>query len=174
MWRRLILKDAIGIWTLVTACVIGGVLLNEGRAKPLTLIYSTPQARLDQSVTVLGKDLNSSVHGEEVVTLGEMQTISTGRTAVVLDARPEIFYRLGHIPTALSLPRDDFENRYRTLASLLGAHRDQQLIVYCSGIDCQDSQLVGDALERLGYSHVRLFRGGWSEWEGANLAEEKQ
>jgi rhodanese-related sulfurtransferase len=103
-----------------------------------------------------------------------MQRISVGRAALILDARPEIFYRFGHIPSALSLPRDDFENGYRALGAVLQRDRQQVLVVYCAGNDCQDSQMVGEALQRLGYPHVRLFRGGWSDWESENLPVEKQ
>jgi rhodanese-related sulfurtransferase len=116
--------------------------------------------------------MNAPISLEGDVSLDEMKSISASRAALILDARPEIFYRLGHIPSALSLPRDDFEQQYRARQSLLQSHRDQVLVVYCSGGDCHDSQMVADALERLGYPHVRVFRGGWSDWQGAGLAEE--
>jgi rhodanese-related sulfurtransferase len=174
MLKKLVLKDAVGIWILLTGCLIGGIIINEICAKPLPLIYSSPEARLDQSVENLGQMTASPISSEGDVNLDEMQKIISSRAALILDARPEIFYRLGHIPLALSLPRDDFENRYHIIEPLLQARRDQVLVVYCSGNDCQDSQMVGDALERLGYSHIRLFRGGWSDWENGNLPEEKE
>lgn len=174
MIKMPILKDALGLWILLTGCLVAGVVLNEIRAQPLPLVYTSPQNRLEQSVKRLGQGttvLNSS--GGDV-DLNEMQKISASRAALILDARPEIFYRLGHIPSALSLPRNDFENRYHVLEPLLQAHHDQVLIIYCSGHDCEDSEMVQDALDSLGYSHVRLFRGGWADWESGNLPEEKE
>lgn len=173
MWKERILKDALGVGILLTGCLAAGIILNEIRAKPLPLVYSSPEARLNHAVESLGVGKPLPVAKEGDVSLEEMQTISAGRAALILDARPEVFYRGGHIPSALSLPRDDFENGYRGLASVLEPHRDDVLIVYCAGSDCHDSQMVGDALRRLGYAHVRIFRGGWGEWEGGNLAEEK-
>ena len=173
MWKKLILKDAMGVWMLLTGCLAGGVILNEMRPQPFPLIYSPPAARLDQAVENLGEGKPLPLPQEGDVSLDEMQKIIAGQSTLILDARPEIFYRVGHIPSALSLPRDDFENGYHVLAHVLESHRDQVVVVYCSGGDCHDSQLVGDALRRLGYAHVRLFRGGWAEWEGENLPEEK-
>ena len=173
MWKKLILKDAMGVWMLLTGCLAAGIILNEMRAQPLPLVYSSPAARLDQAVERLGEGKPLPLQNEGDVSLEEMQKIIAGRAALILDARPEVFYRVGHIPSALSLPRDDFENGYRVMAPVLEPHRDQVLVVYCSGSDCRDSQLVGEALRRLGYAHVRLFRGGWGEWEGENLPEEK-
>lgn len=34
------------------------------------------------------------------------------KDGLVLDTRSKIFYRLGHVPGAISLLRDDFENAY--------------------------------------------------------------
>ena len=173
MWKKLILKDAVSVWLLLTGCIAMGIILNEMRAKPLPLVYTSPQARMDQAVENLEGSGPLTIQSEGDVGLEEMQKISASHAALILDARPEVFYRIGHIPSALSLPRDDFENSYRSLASLLQQHREQVLVVYCAGTDCQDSQTVGNALQRLGYPHVRLFRGGWAEWESENLPEEK-
>lgn len=173
MWKKLILKDVVGVWMLLTGCMAAGIVLNEIRATPLPLVYSPPETRLDQTVEKLGGEASPPVQKGGEVSLEEMQQISASHAALILDARPKIFYRIGHIPSALSLPRDDFENGYRVLTPVLKQHREQVLVVYCSGNNCEDSQRVGDALQRLGYPHVRLFRGGWSEWEGENLPEEK-
>jgi rhodanese-related sulfurtransferase len=174
LFRKLIVRDALGVWILLTACLVGGVVVNEIRPKPLSLVYLSPRARMDQAVAKMNPSSKVSIATGGDVDLDEMQKISSDRAAMILDARPEIFYRVGHIPSAMSLPRDDFENRYRAIGSMLQAHRDKVLVIYCSGNDCQDSQMVGEALERLGYSHVRLFRGGWSDWESGNLPEEKE
>ena len=174
MSQRLITKDFIGMWLLLTGCLIGGLVLNEMRSTPLSLIYSSPESRLNQTVEQLGPTATAPIALDGHVERDEMQTISTNHEALILDARPEIFYRLGHIPSALSLPRDDFEKQYQILRSTLQSHRDKPLVVYCSDTDCHDSQMVADALQKLGYPHVRLFRGGWSDWQNASLPEERE
>ena len=174
MFRKLIVQDLMGVWLLLTSCFVGGLVLNEMRSTPLALVYSSPESRLDQTVEQLGPFSTASIALAGEIELDEVQKISVNHAALILDARPEIFYRLGHIPSALSLPRDDFEKQYQVLLSTLQSHRDRPLVVYCSDTDCHDSQMVADALEKLGYPHVRLFRGGWSDWESASLPEEKE
>ena len=174
MRRKTIIQEILGIWLLFTGCLIGGLMLNEMRAKPLAWVYASPQSRLAQSIDRLGSPARISVSGERDVTTAEMQSLSATNAAVILDARPDIFYRLGHIPAALSLPRDDFEKQYQVLRSSLLNHRTSTLVVYCSSSDCHDSQMVADALQKLGYRRVRLYRGGWTDWVGANLPEEKE
>lgn len=90
------------------------------------------------------------------------QMIESGEIAVV-DVRRADLYDLGHIPGALSFPLSEFDqniNRFR--------HRfkaDDPLLVYCSGVTCHDSHTFGARLIELGYSHVFVYAGGFSEWE---------
>ncbi len=174
MFKNILFQDVVGLWLLLTGCLMGGLVLNEMRPAPLPLVYSTPQSRLDSAVEHLNSAENSAVALDGDVAREEMRKLSDNRAALILDARPEIFFRLGHIPSALSLPRDDFEKQYQALQAVLESHRGSALVLYCSGTDCHDSQMVADALQKLGYAHVRLFRGGWSDWENANLPEEKE
>ena len=173
MFKNLIFQDVVGLWLLLTGCLVGGLVLNAMRPAPLPLVYSTPQSRLDHSVEHLNSAQNSAVALDGDVAREEMQKLSANRATLILDVRPEIFFRLGHIPSALSLPRDDFEKQYQALQAVLQSRRGNALVIYCSSTDCHDSQMVADALQKLGYAHVRLFRGGWSDWEHANLPEEK-
>jgi rhodanese-related sulfurtransferase len=174
MWKMLILKDAAGGWILLSGCLAAGLILNELSEKPLPLFYPPPEVRLDHTVGKLGEGQSQAIASGGDVSLEEMREISADRAALILDARPEVFYRVSHIPSALSLPRDAFEKAYHLLAPRLQTRREQVLVVYCSGNDCQDSQMVEEALQRMGYPHVRVFRGGWSEWDSEKLPEEKE
>lgn len=140
----------------------------------MSLVYSSPASRLNQTVAHLETSAPTPLALDGDISRDEVQKATLNHEALILDARPEIFYRLGHIPTALSLPRDDFEKQYPTIRKTLQLHGARLLIVYCSGNDCQDSQMVADALSKLGYMHIRVFQGGWSDWETASLPEEKK
>jgi len=174
MLRKFIIQDLVGVAILLVGCLIGGVVVNAMRPAPLPWSYTSPEARLNQNVEELKPSATVSVALGEDVELEEMQKIGLNHAALILDARPEIFYRLGHIPSALNLPHDDFEKRYQALQSTLQSHRNQLIVVYCSGLRCPDSQLVAVALQQLGYPHIRIFRGGWNDWESASLPEEKE
>src|ERR1700733_5965035 len=115
MLKKILFQDIVGLWLLLTGCLMGGLVFNEMRTAPLPLVYSTAQSRLDRSVEHLNSTETSAVALDGDVAREEMQKLSANRAAWILDARPEIFFRLGHIPSALSLPRDDFEKQYQAL-----------------------------------------------------------
>ncbi len=167
--RKFFLTDLIGALVLLTGCMIAGLAVNELRATPLPLVYVPPEARLHRT----GEDAKPPAADGDVDT-DEMRKISLNHGALILDARPASIYRAGHIPTALNLPRDDFDRQYQALRSTLQARRDQLIIVYCSMLRCSESQVVAEALKKLGYPHVRLYRLGWFDWQNARLPEEKE
>jgi len=103
------------------------------------------------------------------VRLREFRSGVESKSALILDARPSVFFEQGHIPGALNLARDDFARDYRRLSPRLKAATDKPIIVYCSGGECHDSRLVANALLTLGFSDVRVYTGGWEEWQGAGL-----
>ena len=81
------------------------------------------------------------------------------------------FVQPGHVPAAISLPREDFEIFYAKLKEQLEQNKSQPIVIYCSSESCEDSQMVKNALKQLGYSNVALFKGGWTEWDNAGLTE---
>ena len=178
-------EDFLQFWMLATVALCLGLLINQFRDTSIPLIYQTKQQRLDESISHLAgtdspqgasKETSSSASVEglpENLSLEEFRAVVTGKKALVLDARPEIFHRLGHVPGALALPRDEFENYYHKLQSQLEKDKNQPLVIYCSSTSCEDSGLVADSLKKLGYTHVSIFHGGWSEWTQAGLPQEK-
>jgi rhodanese-related sulfurtransferase len=109
----------------------------------------------------------------ESVSLDVFRQGVEARSGAILDARPEIFYRLGHIPGALSLSREEFDNDYAKLRPQLEKDKQQPIFVYCSDASCEDSQTVAERLGQLGYTNVAVFKGGWAEWGQAKLPQER-
>jgi len=168
-------RDIQGVWFIATLSVCLGLLLNQLHNQPLPLAYQSKIERLRQAVAHLsGDDLpqNLTLAGKEL-SLSEFQKFVKNKQGLILDARPEIFHRLNHVPGARSLPRDDFENAYNHLKETLEKDKNQPLVVYCSGASCEDSEMVQQALVKLNFTNVAVFRGGWSEWTQAGLPEEK-
>jgi len=170
---------------LLTGAVCVGLVVNQFRDHQLPLAYVSKVGRVEDAVKQVQSHLeNTSVTLAETETLPEAvtpQAISLDnfrqyvgkREGLVLDARPEIFHRLGHVPGALSFPREDFGGAYAKMRSRLEGDRKQLLLVYCSGASCEDSQMVADGLAKLGYRRVYVFKGGWDAWEEAHLPEER-
>ena len=69
-----------------------------------------------------------------------------------------------HIPGSLHF--DDPEELYSSL------DKADEIIVYCSNIDCLSSVALYRALVERGYSNVRRYAGGLLDWEGAGLSLE--
>ena len=44
-----------------------------------------------------------------------LNTVSASENVLIIDARPAVFYELGHIPNAISLPLMDFESSYEKI-----------------------------------------------------------
>jgi rhodanese-related sulfurtransferase len=170
------LRDMLSFWIIGTASLCVGLLLNQFRDKPLSLVYQTKVERLQLAVTKIGISQLTRRAPEALpvsLSLDEFRSFAEQKRGLVLDARPELFHRLGHVPGAISLPREALESGYAKLKAQLESDKSQPLVVYCSGISCEDSIMVQQALVKLGYTHVSIFRGGWDEWSDAGLPVEK-
>lgn len=162
---------------LCTLSLCMGLLVNQFRDKPLPLVYQTKEERLQKSVQKLVEARETPKPTEarplpEVLSLAEFVDFVENKRGLVLDARPEIFHRLGHVPGALSLPRDDFENIYPTLKDKLEVDLAQPVVIYCASVSCEDADLVKKALAALGFTQLKLFERGWAEWTAAGKPEE--
>jgi predicted sulfurtransferase len=168
-------KDLLGFWLLASVSGATALLINQFRDRPISLIYASKKERIEQSVARVA-ETNAphpvSDNKPHVIGLREFRKIVEGRKGIVLDARPEIFHRLGHVPGALSLSREEFEKDYAKHKTLLETNKSQAIAVYCSDSGCEDSGMVAEALVRIGYQQVMVFKGGWGEWSGQKLPQE--
>lgn len=99
-----------------------------------------------------------------LVSLQEAEALLGRSDLVVLDARPRIFFELGHLPGARSLSREQFEADFRVLEPLL-RKPGQTLLIYCTDADCEDGAIVARNLQARGIASINLFPGGYAEWE---------
>lgn len=169
------MHDLFFLWAVATSALCIGLLINQFRNTPLTLEYRSKEVRLQSAVervAPLPMLSPKQITLPETLSLGEFEAYVEKGSGLVLDARPDIFYRLGHVPGALSLPRDDFESAYKNLQKTLEADRSRAVVIYCSGSSCEDAALVRKALYALGYTQLSIFEGGWAEWTGAGKPKE--
>lgn len=79
----------------------------------------------------------------------------------IVDTRPTADgFDPGHIPTAISIPEDQFER----LSILLPRGRNTLLIFYCEDERCTSSQRSAAKAERIGYRNVKVYAGGYRDW----------
>lgn len=164
---------------LVLLCVFVSALglgfgINAFRQHPLPFLYRDKETRLEDSVRRIRQRAGDSKAQSitEQFSLEQFVIYVAENKGVIVDARPEIFHRLGHVPGALSLPRDDFENGYLVLKDRLESDLAQPIAVYCADASCADASLVKKALNSLGYNNVTIFTGGWREWTQAGKETE--
>jgi len=97
----------------------------------------------------------------------------TQGTIAFIDARNDEHYQKGHIPGAWQFDRYHPENY---LAAVLPVcQMAQQVVVYCAGGDCEDSEFAAlflrDSAQVPG-EKLFVFTGGWTEWTERGLPVE--
>lgn len=88
------------------------------------------------------------------------------KTAMILDARKSDEYQEGHIPGALNIYGEELDKDAPNVLPYL-TDKNQEIIVYCHGGDCDLSLMVANALAENGYSRVEIFGDGWPAWKKA-------
>ena len=164
-----IVRDLGGVAMLAIASLAAGLVMNRFSPAPLPIVYQTPEQRFDAELTTLVVAPPFKIAPAATVGLDKFRSAVEGKSALILDARPSVFFERGHVPGALNLARDDFARDYQHLSPALKASTDKPIIVYCSGGECHDSRLVANALLSLGFSNVSVFTGGWDAWSAAGL-----
>jgi 3-mercaptopyruvate sulfurtransferase SseA len=92
---------------------------------------------------------------------------------VFVDARDDQRYQEGHVPGAYQFDHFQFiKHPEQCLATVLPACQSaQQVVVYCNGGDCEDSEFAAKDLRDALVPKERLFvyDGGIMEWTAKNL-----
>src|SRR5215472_7709198 len=96
------------------------------------------------------------------VDVDELKQVVADGGVTLLDVRPELEYRQGHIPDARSIPVEELEERLAELP------RDREIVAYCRGPYCVFSDDAAQLLQTHGFS-VRRFEAGFPEWRAAGL-----
>jgi rhodanese-related sulfurtransferase len=102
--------------------------------------------------------------GDELLEAAQAKVL-LDKGALFLDARPEPFYRMEHIPGAYSLPEEDFDAAFSRLEPRLRSSLD--VVVYCAGFGCEASHIVARKLKAKGIPAVVLHEG-WPAWQEAH------
>jgi rhodanese-related sulfurtransferase len=106
--------------------------------------------------------------GADVRTIdrAEAERMANHGEVLVIDARASLFYERGHLPGAISLPREKVESGASDVAALLRKKNKKAFLVYCSNTQCEDSKRVAFLLHRQGIRPILIYAGGWDEWNG--------
>ena len=50
---------------------------------------------------------------------------------------------------------------------------DQDIVIYCTGPECDDSELLARELYAIGFTNIMVYKGGYEEWIDTGLAVEE-
>lgn len=101
--------------------------------------------------------------------LGDLYQLVQGNAALIYDVRPALYYKLGHVPGAISWPKSHLAdglavNEPRIRAANL---RNTPVVIYCTDLACPDAITVASALAERGH-RVSVLQGGYAAWKIAN------
>lgn len=88
-----------------------------------------------------------------------------------IDARSADEFAEGHIKRAVNIPFYGSENYLNIINSL---NKNETVVTYCSGADCDISILSADELFEMGFKRVYVFIGGYDEWTKSNYPTNKK
>jgi rhodanese-related sulfurtransferase len=147
----------ISLAVILAAALLLGTLAQVFRSAPLPWFEDHSESPIAQ-VHLVGVDLVSLEQAQDMVFAGEV---------LVLDARSPGDFDSGHLPGAVSFPNATRGESYYELAALL--QPEQPLLVYCSGITCDDALQLALFLQEQGSQKIHLFAEGFPAWRDAGL-----
>ena len=101
--------------------------------------------------------------GEDVETIGREELLERAARGdvVLVDVRPGVEFRSGHIDGARSIPIEELDERLAELPA------DREIVAYCRGPFCVYAHEAVRRLRAAGRSARRL-EDGWPEWQLAD------
>jgi rhodanese-related sulfurtransferase len=166
------LSDFKRVLVLLVIAVGLAFLINQLRSEPLGMVYTTPAQQMETAPKGPGIDANAPPI--TVVGIDQVIKAATSRTHLIIDARPDLFWEIGHIPGAISLPRKQLAEYYPKTESLLreAVAAGRPLLLYCADLHCPDAGALAKELNQRGFNGLLLFEAGWAAWEEAGQAVE--
>ena len=166
-------SDALVVIAGALAIVIGasalGLAVNHLSPRRLPLL-PVPAAGQALSSSAASPAVASSAaiplpKGLEGITIAEARAAYDKHLALFIDARSADQYAAAHIPGAVSLPADAFDDHFPDAADKIEA--SPFLVIYCEGGDCSYAIHVGERLFEYGFLGIRIMVDGFDPWATA-------
>jgi len=149
-----------------------GLVLGRNYSPGGAVAAFRPKGSTSNSLSILEKQLRAEglqlADSTRTVKFFNDPARDQGRV-IFVDARDDEHYQAGHIPGAFQLDHYHPENY---LAALLPAcQAAEQIVVYCKGGSCEDSEQTAIFLRDAGVPKERLFvyAGGYDDWSARRL-----
>ncbi len=100
--------------------------------------------------------------------LGDLYQLVQKDAALIYDVRPTLYYKMGHIPGAISWPKKEFSRDYERHAPAIRTANTNNtpVVLYCTDLACPDGLTVAQKLATRGHD-VSVLQGGYEAWKVA-------
>jgi rhodanese-related sulfurtransferase len=160
-------KDVTGIFLLVSFALVTAFFYHFFLSPGMAL-----QGQWDPTKGVVTAVPNRDADGAmEIMNSDIVRQMVQKKDHIVLDVRPREIYDQGHLPHAVSFPLMEFDEVLPRF--LTSTQRASAILVYCASIECTDSHTVAGRLKNLGYASVKVFSGGFRQWQEKGYEIEK-
>ncbi len=161
------LHDIKGVVVLLMVSLCSAVAFNVWSDAGIALF-----GQWDKRLGVVSpREKNTVVDGRrEINDLDLMVKLVQDQACTIVDVRTKDQFDQGHLPGAVSVPMADDDQMIGDF--FVTYPPGSCLIVYCAGRECHDSHRFADQLETFGYTDLKVFSGGFSEWEQGGLPVE--
>jgi len=150
VFQSLVVVSLLSVGTFSIAQEIDNLNEPTKAVSELVSKYNLEQVNYNYVKKVIGKGNRSST------------------SAILIDARPEIKYQKGTIPSSLNIPDTKFDEYYSVLKDVA---KNRELIVFCGGFNCTKSAIVAQKLKENGHSNVKVYLAGEPEWNEISYLE---
>lgn len=86
-------------------------------------------------------------------------------SALLVDSRPNAKFMQESIVGSISIP----DTSYEELKGRFPIDKNERIVTFCAGYDCEKSHIVAKKLYENGYKNVSVYAGGFPEWKKAGL-----
>ncbi len=124
-----------------------------------------------QGIKIFGPIPIKKIEGVDIIEKKAVWASFQAKKGIFIDARSSEEFSEGHIPGAMLLSLDNFEDNASVLLDLIPLNTE--IITYCSGSGCESSLEVAGLLKDEGFTNINVFYGGWTHWKEAGHPVEK-
>lgn len=161
-------NDIKGLFVLLLVSVVSAFAWNLWSDSGIALFGQWDKTR----GVVSPMEKNTVVdQGREINDLDAMTRLMERQDCTVVDVRAKEIFDQGHLPGAISLAFERFDE---VVGDFFVDHPPEACVVlYCAGRECLDSHRFADRLVEFGYVNVKVFSGGFADWKAKGLKIEK-
>mgnify|MGYP000198848528 CR=1 FL=1 len=125
----------------------------------------------NRRIQALDKPTSFDPQTDSLITLEEAFLMWKDKSAVFIDTREPEEFAEGHIPGAINLPFERWNEFWDSAKPLIGMQ--DRIVTYCGGLDCELSLYAAREFQSLGYGRPLIFFGGYVRWIEQGLPIER-